>query len=99
MNPNPSPKAAFLADPEMVSNHRAIVSNEVIRRSFDVALMEMSRRLANSTKPDEMVHCASAHLRMLGAQDFVEVFMNLAENPIATTRAETGNLSTNTKKN
>lgn len=78
MNYNPTPKSEFIKSPDRIAEHRSIVQNESLRRGVEVAMAELQRRLADASPP-EMGPCAAAHLRALGAHDFVEVFMNLAE--------------------
>lgn len=95
MNYNPTPKSEFLKDPEAVKAHHVLVENPLLRRSIEVTLMEMSRQICNNCPPDNMGGCAAAHLRMLGAQDFIALFMNLAEEATPVSRKDSSNLPSN----
>lgn len=100
MNFNPSPKSVLQNDPNLVKIHRALVEREDLHKSINVALLQISREICELA-PTDMGSCAAAHLRMLGAQEFVKVFLNLAETPMASIRTESGNLPSNVagKKN
>lgn len=95
MNWNPLPKSEFMKDPELVKVHRSLVENPHLRRSLEVSLLEMSRLICDRAPADNMGACASAHLRMLGAQDFLSIFLNLAEAPAAEPRRDNANLPGN----
>lgn len=98
MNYNPSPRDEILKSPESIKSHHVLVENEILRKHLSIALSEMQRQIANNAPADNMGACASAHLRMLGAQDFVQIFLNLAETPVRTDKADTTNLPGNTRK-
>ena len=95
MNYNPSTKSEFLKYHIAVKNHHELVENPVLRRHIEFALSEMQRRAAQGTPPGEFNACAAAHLRMLGAQDFLDIFLNLAEASTPTTKTDTSNLPGN----
>jgi len=96
MNYNPSPKSIFAESSENLAAHRQLVQNPALRKSIEIALLEMTRRICNSAPP-EMGACAAAHLRCLGAHDFIEVFYNLAETPVAEKPVDTNNLPGNVR--
>lgn len=100
MNYNPSPKSVFQSDPNLVKTHRSLVEREDLRNSLNTTLLQISREICERA-PNDMGSCAAAHLRMLGAQEFVKEFLNLAETPTASIRTESGNLPSNVagKKN
>lgn len=95
MNYNPSPKSEFLKNAANLKAHHDLVENDSLRYSLNCALLEMSRRICNGAPADNMGACAAAHLRMLGAQDFVEMFLNLAEAPSLPAKSPSGNLPSN----
>lgn len=95
MNYNPTPRSEFLKDAEAIKSHHVLVENPILRRSIEIALLEMNRQICNNCPPDNMGGCAAAHLRMLGAQDFIQVFLNLAEESSAPPRKDTSNLPSN----
>lgn len=97
MNYNPNPKADFAASADNVKNHHALVENSILRRHLEVALAEMQHRSANGTNPENFNSCAASHLRMLGAKDFLAIFMNLAEIETPTVRRDDSNLPGNVR--
>lgn len=101
MNYYPYPKSEFIQDPNAVKNHHALVENLTLRRHIEIALLEMQRRSAAGTTPSNFNECAASHLRMLGAQDFVAILLNLAETEAQATRSDNTNLPGNvpTRKN
>lgn len=101
MNYNPSPKAEFLKNAEHIKKHHELVENAYLYDHLQLALQEMQRRAAQNTEPSNFNACAASHLRLLGAQDFLDIFLNLAETPAASTRTDTANLASNvpTRKN
>ena len=98
MNFNPTPKSEFLQDAMAVKNHHNIVEDPVVRKHLNYALMEMQRRAAANTDPKDFNFCASSHLRLLGAQDFIDIFLNLAETMAPGVRTDTTNLPGNVAK-
>lgn len=95
MNYNPSPKAEFLKSEDNCKAHRQMVENESLRHSLEVALFEMQRRAAQYTESTNFNACAASHLRLLGAHDFIDIFLNLAEQPVAAQRTNADNLPGN----
>lgn len=98
MNYNPSPKSEFVKNADIVANHHRLVEDPGLQHALQVAFQEMSRRIANNTPPDNMGACASGHLRMLGAQDLIEVFLNLAETPMVESKKDNTNLPGNVRQ-
>lgn len=98
MNYNPSPKSEFVKSNDNVAAHKRLVEDPQMSWSLHVALLEMSRRLCNGAPADNMGGCAAAHLRMLGAQDLIEVFLNLAETEQAAPLRDDLNLPGNVAK-
>lgn len=95
MNYNPSPRSEVLKEPNAVKRHHDLVENQTLRDHLGFALSEMMRRAAQCD-PSNFNQCAAAHLRMLGAQEFVDLFLNLAETNLPETRRDSGNLPLNT---
>jgi hypothetical protein len=95
MNYNPPPKAEFLKNPTNIAEHHKLVENAYLREALTVALLEMQRRAAAGTDTTNGNFCAASHLRMLGAQDFIEIFLNLAETPAPAVKTDSVNLPGN----
>lgn len=95
MNHNPTPKVEFQKNPAFVKNHVQLVEDERLRYSLRVALEEMQRRSAAGTDTTNFNFCAASHLRLLGAQDFIEIFLNLGEQMQPAARTDTANLPGN----
>lgn len=100
MNYNPSAKAEFLKNAALLKQHHDLVENPHFRDALDITMKEMQRR-ATLTDPSNLNACAASHLRMLGAQEFVDTLLNLAEAPTTATRTDSANLAGNvpTRKN
>lgn len=97
MNYFTTPKADFIASADNVKNHHVVVENPIVRRGIEIALAEMQRRSAAGTDPANFNACAASHLRMLGAHDFVEIFLNLGETMQPGVRTDTNNLPGNVR--
>lgn len=95
MNYNPTAKSEFIKNENVCKIHRSLVERPELRAGINVAMLEMSRQICNNAPADNMGACAASHLRMLGAQDFAQIFLNLAETEVAPRRVETGNLPGN----
>lgn len=95
MNYNTTPKADFLKDSAAVANHHKLVENLTLRKHMEIALLEMQRRAAAGTDTTNLNFCAASHLRLLGAQDFIEIFLNLAETMAPGVKTDTTNLPGN----
>lgn len=95
MNYFTSPKSDFIKDGASVINHHKIIENPLLRKHMEIALMEMQRRAAAGTDSANFNLCAASHLRLLGAQDFMEIFYNLAEQMQPGVRTDTANLPAN----
>lgn len=95
MNYNPPPRKELIESPEAIKRHHELVENETLRTHLRIALQEMQMRAAANTDPSNLQLCASAHLRMLGAHDFVDIFLNLVETAQPEAKKETTNLPGN----
>lgn len=94
MNYNPTPKSTYQTNANLVKTHHALVERPDLRYALEVALLQMQRELYELS-PADMGSCASAHLRMTGAEDFLKVFLNLAETPSSPTKSDVSNLPSN----
>lgn len=95
MNRNPSPKSEFAADALLVKGHHELLDIPALQIAIESALAELHRRAAQHTDPTNFNACAASHLRLLGAQDFVDTFLNLAEVQVAEKRVDSTNLPGN----
>lgn len=93
---SPTPKQRFIDFGEkMRTAHRDYIGTVSFQVACDHALLEYQRILSAQPAPNYN-DAAAAHLKMTGAQDFIEVFRRLAEtsSPIAMPRPA-GNLNHN----
>jgi len=95
MNHNPSPKTELLKSPEVVKRHAAFASDDWLRAHLKIALQEMQYRASAGTDPQNFNMCAASLLRLMGAQEFVETFLNLAEAPTVAAKSDSTNLPGN----
>jgi hypothetical protein len=98
MQYNPSPRDELRKDTNAAKAHHALVENPILRRHFEITLMEMQRRAGAGTDATNFNFCASSHLRMLGAQEFADLFLNLVETPVPQVKTDTTNLLGNISK-
>jgi hypothetical protein len=98
MNYAPTPKAEFLKEAKNIEAHHVVVENPAVRKGLEIALAEMQHQAANGTDPANFNACAAAHLRMLGAKDFLSIFYNLAETFTPATKSDTTNLPSNVRQ-
>lgn len=98
MNYNPGLRDELRKDPNACKAHRSLVENPTLRRSFEITLLEMQRRAAAGTDTTNGNFCAASHLRMLGAQEFADLFLNLAESPVPSVKTDSVNLPANITK-
>lgn len=98
MNYNLQPKDEFQSSPDNIKNHHVVVENPAVRRGIEVALAQMQHSAAAATDPANFNACAASHLRMLGAKDFIAIFLNLAEAYAPAAKIDTTNLSGNIRQ-
>jgi hypothetical protein len=96
VNYNPSPQSEFAKNPQLVKNHHDLVEKPNLRLSIETALLEYQRRQSNNTVTD-IGSCAVGYLRLQGAQQFVDLFYNLAESTTKERAADVVNLPGNIK--
>lgn len=88
---NPTPKQRFQSNPKLLTPHRDLVASPAFELSVDYAMLEYERQL--SLVPfDNFNACAAAHLRKVGAHEFLQVLRNLAESSVPETPKPIGNL-------
>lgn len=75
---NPSPKKRFQESVDNVSKHRDLIQTREFERAIDFALLQYQANLAQVDLANFNL-AASCHLRMLGAQEFVQVLRMLGE--------------------
>lgn len=96
MNYSITPKADLLKSEGRIKEHHKLVENEFLRDHLQTALLEYSKRQVALSAPD-LGGCAACHLRLQGATEFVDLFLNLAEVASATARTDTTNLPSNVR--
>lgn len=96
MNYNPQPKILFQGNADRVKAHRALIDNPNLADSLQSALLQYQRELAEKVTPD-LGSCAACHLKSQGAHEFIELFLNLAEQRELVTRPDTTNLASNVR--
>lgn len=91
-NLNPTPKARFRESGNNVSEHRALIESKPFTRAADFALLEYQAQLGMivSQNPQE---AAFAGLKMTGAQEFLQTFRTLSEQPRVASRVVLDNLN------
>jgi len=77
---NPTPRQQFQESPDNISKHRALIELPQFARATHMALLQYQRQLTDSP-PADMGGAAGAYLRILGAQEFVNILLNLGEQP------------------
>jgi hypothetical protein len=75
---NPPPKKRFQESEQRIKDHRDLVQSPAFEQALDFALLQYQSQLAQVDLQNFNL-AASCHLRMLGAQEFVQVLRNLAE--------------------
>lgn len=74
---NPSPKAQFQEVSTNITKHRDMVGTNEFNRATNYALLEYQSMLAKGASTFN--ECASAHLKVTGALEFIQVMRNLGE--------------------
>lgn len=86
-----SPKERCVEDERFVSRHRDLMAMEELTESIEAALHEY-QRLLSTTPLDNWNNAAAAHLKIVGAQEFVKVLFELCETPTPRAPAPNRNL-------
>lgn len=87
---NPTPKARFQESGDNISKHREFLQTKEFERAIDWALLQFQFRLCE--EGGDLNQCASKHLRMQGAHEFILTLRMLAETPMRETIANITNL-------
>lgn len=82
---NPSPKARFLAYKPYVDAHRELMPKAELQRAIDYAMLEMFHQLSTAT---DGTNAGANQFKLVGAQEFVRIMKNLAEQPVIPARAK-----------
>jgi hypothetical protein len=75
---NLTPKKAFLENKAFAAAHRDLVVSDQFRVALEASLIEQVMALPNTYDPGE---AAAAYYRIVGARDFVQHLLNIAEQP------------------
>lgn len=94
MNYNPSPRIPYIKDNNNVKAHHALVERDDLQTALNVALLEYIRRQSKLSAPD-LGGCAACHLRVQGAHEFLDTFLNLCETSQAAPHVDPTNLPGN----
>ncbi len=78
---NPTPKSTFQSDTNRTARHRSMIHSPEFVIGADMAMLEYQSQLAQIDLQGNMTAAAAAHLRMLGAQEYLFCLRNLAEKP------------------
>jgi hypothetical protein len=89
---NPSPKSRFLAEKKLVEAHISIFSSGPAQASIDASLLQYQRILSGMNPADAQGQMAMYN-RMKGAEEFVEILLNLSNEHVPTKQEKVGNLS------
>ena len=75
---NPTPKKRFADTPATISKHRDLIASREFERAIDFAFLQYQSQLTQIDLVNLNL-AASAHLRMVGAHEYVQVLRNLCE--------------------
>lgn len=78
MNYNPSPKDEFLQAAHNIDKHKKLVTDDDLRNGLSYALREYCRRISSSN-PQDLGSAAMQFMKVKGAEEFLDVFLNLSE--------------------
>lgn len=93
-NTDPTPKTRFLALPDAVKHHRAMMEDRAFERGIDFALLQYQVELAG--KCTDANAAMRTGLCLLGAQEFVHILKTLSETSKLSQVARNDNLVQNT---
>lgn len=100
MNANPAPKTSFLENSIAVAAHAELLKSPAFQNAIQVALLQYSRALheaapSNLDGPNYMSAAASCFNRIMGAQEFVNILINLGSKAEPAKRTDSMNLKQN----
>lgn len=76
---NPTPRAEFQANSANIQRHAKLLDNSHFQYALQTALAEYARDLTTGISESDFNAQAAAHLKLRGAQRFVDLLLNLAE--------------------
>lgn len=76
---NLTPKKDFIAKKQFADAHRDLVVSTQFREALHAALIDYVMNLDNTT--DDTLVAAAEYHRLMGARDFIEHLLNIAEMP------------------
>ena len=74
---NPQPKVRFQENGGNISQHRDMLQNVAFQRAIDWSLLQYQRQLCEES--GDLNQCASKHLKLVGANEFVRCLFMLGE--------------------
>lgn len=77
---NPSPKSRFQESGNNLSEHRKLIETPAFRRACDMAMLQYTIQVNGQTLDGNSA--AASAFRLLGAQEFLNTLILLAENVI-----------------
>lgn len=86
---NPSPKTRYMSDTKRISIHRELMQRDDVIMALDFALLQYQSRVAQITNESM---AGAGHFRMLGALEFIQELITLAESQTIRPVKDTGNL-------
>lgn len=92
------PKAEFMQSEPFMKAHRNMVDAEVFQRGIKTAMAQYTRvmcQIAPSSmdSPNQLQASAMCFQRIQGANDFLNILLNLAETPAIPTKRDPDNLT------
>lgn len=90
---NPAPKSRFQESGGNISEHRDLLQGKSFERAIDWALLQYQYELCR--EKGDLNSSAAKHLRMQGAQEFIDVLKYLAESPTREMASKITNLDHN----
>ena len=94
MNYNPSPKSEFQRDKDRAAKHKQMAADPYLRDALNVSLLEYQRQVTSARSLD-MGAAAAGLLRIMGANELIDTFLNLAETPSVVPMPDVVNLPGN----
>lgn len=91
-NLNPSPKTRFRQHQQHISEHRSLIESGSFSRAADFALLEYQAQLGVQVSENPQM-ASVAGFKMAGAQEFLQTFKLLSEQPHLVARTTPVNLN------
>lgn len=87
----PSPKARFLESADNISKHRSMVDSKEFQRACDFAMLQFSASVCQEIQDGNTAMAVG--MKLLGANQFMQVLRNLSEVPKGPTNIITPRLN------